>query len=478
MIRLLEQRIHFSTISTRMPFRYGIATMTRLPIAFVFLKFQFGESRSESAWGMASDLLPPRWFKKDPNLAPEAEIAELKAVLNKAIETATGLRTETPFAFWDQLYRAQLEWAEAKEIPPLLANFGTSFVERALLDAFSRHQQTPLCDLIYRRKLGIELGPLHPELYGLSPVDLLPEAPLSSIQVRHTVGFGDPLRDSDITPENQVADALPQSLEAAILHYGISQFKVKINGRLDEDLARLRSLAQIFAEHCPQGYALSLDGNEQFENWPQFRAFWEQARAEPALQALLNRVLFIEQPLSRHNALCDKGIGKLSDGSETPPVIIDESDAGPESFRDALDCGYRGISHKNCKGVFKGIANRCLIEYRNQKENTGLFMSGEDLCNLGPVALLQDLAAQSLLGNASVERNGHHYFYGLSQFPAAVQELVCKHHPELFEKRSDQTAALTIRGGSLPTAGLHEAPFGTRFQPEELAAALGLSPLS
>lgn len=478
MIRLLEHRIHFSTIQTRMPFRYGIATMKRLPITFVFLKFQFGESRSQTGWGFASDLLPPRWFKKDPTQAPEAEIEEMKQVLRHAITVAEELAAETPFAFWSQLYNAQLAWAISCEIPALLANFGTSFVERALLDAFARHRQQPLARLIHQNKLGIQLASLHPELRGQSTADLLPTPPLPSIQVRHTVGFGDPLFTSDITPEDRVADDLPQSLEAAIQHYGITQFKVKINGYPDEDLIRLDSLAKIFAARCPHGYALSLDGNEQFKSWAQFRAFWEQARSQPKLQTLLDNVIFIEQPLSRQTALQSNDIGTLSNGSPTPPVIIDESDEGPATFRDALACGYRGISHKNCKGVFKGIANRCLIQYRNQNKDTNLFMSGEDLCNLGPVALLQDLALQSLLGNASVERNGHHYFYGLSQFPAAIQQLLRERHAELFAESSDRTATLAIKAGELPTRELHKHPFGTQFLPEELATALDLPPLN
>jgi cyclopropane fatty-acyl-phospholipid synthase-like methyltransferase len=58
-------------------------------------------------------------------------------------------------------------------------------------------------------------------------------------------------------------------------------------------------------------------------------------------------------------------------------------------------------------------------------------MSGEDLCNVGPVALLQDLVVQAALGVTSVERNGHHYFKGLSAWPAAVQAHVLKEHGDV-----------------------------------------------
>ena len=61
-------------------------------------------------------------------------------------------------------------------------------------------------------------------------------------------------------------------------------------------------------------------------------------------------------------------------------------------------------------------------------------MSGEDLANIGPVALLQDLAVVASLGVRSVERNGHHYFAGLSAFPRAVQQQILTHHGDLYER--------------------------------------------
>ena len=74
-------------------------------------------------------------------------------------------------------------------------------------------------------------------------------------------------------------------------------------------------------------------------------------------------------------------------------MIIDESDGGLESSREALRLGYVGTSHKNCKGVFKGIANACLIAKRKAEDLGGRFeLSSEDLANVGPVAMLQDMA--------------------------------------------------------------------------------------
>jgi len=55
-----------------------------------------------------------------------------------------------------------------------------------------------------------------------------------------------------------------------------------------------------------------------------------------------------------------------------------------------------GTSRRNWKGIFKGLANARRLAQRRAGE-TGM-MSGEDLSNVGPVALSQDLAVQAALG--------------------------------------------------------------------------------
>jgi hypothetical protein len=142
-------------------------------------------------------------------------------------------------------------------------------------------------------------------------------------------------------------------------------------------------------------------------------------------------------------------------------MIIDESDGELGSLPRALELGYRGASHKNCKGVFKGIANRCLLAQRTQLDpRRKWIMSGEDLCGVGPVAVLQDLAVQAALGNASVERNGHHYVAGLSGFTEEFQEAMLFAHPDLYQPSSAGWPTLRIRGGELALSSINRAPLG------------------
>ena len=86
-------------------------------------------------------------------------------------------------------------------------------------------------------------------------------------------------------------------------------------------------------------------------------------------------------------------------------------------------------------------------------------MSGEDLANIGPVALLQDLAVQAALGNESVERNGHHYYRGLSVFPPSISRAMLSCHGDLYTA-FDGTARLDVCQGKLNLGSVNAAPLG------------------
>jgi hypothetical protein len=90
-------------------------------------------------------------------------------------------------------------------------------------------------------------------------------------------------------------------------------------------------------------------------------------------------------------------------------------------------------------------------------------MSGEDLTTIGPVSLLQDLAVQAALGIESVERNGHHYFAGLSMFPAEVQRQVLAVHADLYHATAAGWPALSISDGTIDVTSAVTALFGMAF---------------
>jgi len=111
------------------------------------------------------------------------------------------------------------------------------------------------------------------------------------------------------------------------------------------------------------------------------------------------------------------------------------------------------------------VANAALLA-RRRAAGEAAVLSGEDLANVGPVGLLQDLAAQAALGVTSVERNGHHYFAGLAQFPTALQAHALAHHGDLFVRHAGSWPRLDVRGGKLALGSVLRAPFGVAGEPD------------
>lgn len=461
-IAVQNVKLHLHNIRTRMPFRYGIAEMIALPHLFVSVECEID---GHPQVGLAADSLAPKWFTKDPNTSYRDDVAGMLHVIESAAKFAQQIkRAATVFDLWQQIYAAQKNWAATPGYPPLLRNFGVSLIERAVTDAFCRATGTSLAQALRANMLGIHLGAIHKELANYTPADLLPVHPLRSLIARHTVGLSDPLTDREITPSDRIHDGLPQSLEACIRSYGLTYFKIKVCGNKKIDVERLKQIAAVLGDNVSSDFAFTLDGNEQYKTVEQFKAMWQSITRDSELAPLLSRLLFVEQPFHRAVALSENVQQALSSWHDRPPIIIDESDSQLDSLPTALGCGYVGTSHKNCKGIFKGIANACLLEYyRRSNPNQRYVLSGEDLTNIGPVALLQDLAVMANLGVRHIERNGHHYFAGLSMFPRPLQEQVLLHHPDLYHRHEQGFVALTIHGGTVAVGSAVDAPFGLAF---------------
>ena len=467
-------------MKARMPFRYGIASLVAVPHLFVRVT---AEIDGRPGVGLAADGLPPKWFTKNPEASFEEDLEEMLAVIRQACHLAlVAGPARTVYELWREIYEGQKEWAASGNYPPLLWGFGVSLVERALIDAFCRVTGSTFEYALRKNAFGIRLGDIHRGMEGVEPRALLPERASRSIIARHTVGLTDPLTDADVPGDERVDDGLPQSLEASIRAYGLTHLKIKLCGDAAQDAERLKQIAGLMERHSGSDYAFTLDGNEQYTEIDPFRSLWEAVAADPSLHRFMDGLLFVEQPLRRDVAL-DDGVGAaLRDWTGSPPMIIDESDGTLTSAAEALELGYAGTSHKNCKGIIKGVANACLIADRRQK-NPGreYVLSSEDLGNVGPVALLQDLAVAACLGVGHTERNGHHYFTGLSMYPPDVQLTVLQHHGTLYRRHKTGFPTLNLQDGRLNITSVVDAPFGyafdldtTRFTPLEDWSAASL----
>lgn len=462
MIRTKEIDLRIQNMRTRMPFKFGISTMTAVPHLVLGLVLEVDGRTVE---GCSADHLPPKWFTKNPQTSLEDEVGDMISVIRHASDAALSIGPATdPFTFWQELYRVQKRWGTGRSFAPLLWGLGTSLVERAMIEAFCRLKGLNFNQAVRSNAFGLRFDVLYSQLADLSPSDVFPASPATVTNVRHTVGLGDPLTEPEIPPDERCDDGLPQSLDQVIDTYGISYFKIKLFGDKERDFDRMKRTAKIIEGRLKQ-FAFTMDGNENYGDMESFRSFWEALREDRDLAGFLRRLICIEQPLHRNVALDESVRRHFQAWPDRPPFIIDESDGDIGDVKRAVEIGYAGTSYKNCKGVFKGLSNAAYLKYlARQHPDRPHILTSEDLSNIGPIALMQDLAVLATLGVDHTERNSHHYFKGLTVWPREIQEKVLTHHPDLFSMHREGYPYMRIDQGQINMKSVTNSPFGVGFE--------------
>jgi L-alanine-DL-glutamate epimerase-like enolase superfamily enzyme len=453
-LRVVDVELYERPVKLRLPFRFGVVTLTAAPQAFVRARIELEDGRQ--GWGAGAELLAPKWFDKNLALSNEANFEQLRLALRLARDAYVDGELRTAFGHFAAHYREVIEAGARHDLNPLVACFGPAQLDRAVLDAFCRLGQMSFYEAVQGNLAGIAPAELAPELAGFDIDAFLARLqPAARIAARHTVGLVDAI---DGHPR-QANDGLPESLAEAIAAYGHTWFKLKVGGRLEEDVARLREIAAVL-DASGAAYRASLDGNEQYDDLDALVALWRRMQAEPKLARLVGAIAFIEQPINRKHAL-ERDVSAVS---RITPVIIDESDADLDAFPRARSLGYSGVSSKMCKGLYKSILNaaRCALWSTADQR---YFMTAEDLTTQAGLAVQQDLALVSLLGLTHVERNGHHYVNGMAGASEAEQAAFLAAHPDLYE-RSHGAVRLRIRAGQLAIGSLDRPGFASGAEPD------------
>jgi len=451
-------------VFARMPFRFGVITMRAAPL--LTLAVEIEDAAGRRATGYAADFLAYRWFDKRPQKSLADNCHDLIQSVHEARDLYLDAGREgcaTAFDLWHATYPEIEARALARDFNRLGASFGASMLERGVIDALGRMTGRTY-DALVRGGLGIDLGRLCDGLRGCQIGAVLPERPLETLHVRHTVGLIDPITDAD-RGEAAVGDGLPETLEDYLDDDGILYLKIKVSGQVNQDIDRLEAIAAVLGRR-DRRFHISLDGNEQYQRVDDFLELITRIKATPTLARFYEQIMFIEQPLDRAVALDPSVKPALTLLSRDKPVIIDEADGWLGAFREAVGLGYRGTSHKNCKGIYKSLQNKAFIALYNKRAGgPALFLSGEDLSNVPVVALQADLASMALLGISHVERNGHHYFRGLGHLSEAEKMDALTLHPDLYEHRGDE-AFLKITDGKLACGSLQVPGMGFAALPD------------
>jgi len=437
-IALFERPVRFAH-----PFRFGAVTIHAATQAFVRVEIEL-EGGGISIGGSA-ELMAPKWFDKRPQLSSEQTVDELRRSLVIARDLyLTGDGFETAFGLHAGRIASQVAACGKEDIPPLAAAFGPAEIDKAVLDALLRAQNTDFFSGMAANVAGIDAR-LAPDLdeAGIAAF-LAGRRRIERVAIRHTVGL-----DDTVEGAGGVADPLQNS--------GARYFKLKLGGDPEADAARLIRIGKELGA-LPYEYQVTLDANEQYADLDSLGALIDRLENDAALRPIASKLLYVEQPMPR-DITRQSPLGALSKHD----FIIDEADDSYDAFPQAERLGYRGISSKSCKGIYKSILNAARAQQWSAGGDT-YFITGEDLTCQAGLAVQQDLALGALIGVTHAERNGHHYVDGFAETPEHEAGAFLAAHPDLY-LRDGNTIKLSIHDGYLLTGSLTKSGFASGAHP-------------
>ncbi|MCK1640627.1 hypothetical protein IVA95_24320 [Bradyrhizobium sp. 157] len=453
-LRLAVRDISFfeRPVTFARPFRFGAVVINATPQVFVRVEIEV--ERQGRALGASAEFLVPKWFDKRPHLSPEETVAELRRSLLIARDIYLAHPTyDTAFGLHAACIGAQIEACARADIPPLAAAYGPAEIDKAILDALLRCTGTSFFDGMADNIAGVDAR-LSRDL-GDDDVSrfLAGRKRLERVAIRHTVGM-----DDKIEGEGGVADRQENA--------GARYFKLKLNGDPAHDADRLIRIGNELAT-LSYDYRVTLDANEQYADLTALNALVERLDRDAALRPIAQKLLYIEQPMPR-DITRQSPLGALA----RRDFIVDEADDAYDAFPVAQALGYRGISSKSCKGIYKSVINATRAA-KWSASGERYFIAGEDLTCQAGLAVQQDLALGALIGVTHAERNGHHYVDGFGDTPVTEAEAFLAGHPDLYI-RGGNKIRLAIHDGDLLTGSLTTPGFATAVDPDWSA----MSPLA
>jgi hypothetical protein len=422
----------------RAPFRFGAVTVNEGVQLFVHVEIEVeGKGRGH---GAAAELMVPKWFNKDPALSADETVDQLR----RSAETARTLYLghpgyDTAFGLHAACIEAQYAACAEAGIPALAAQFGPAEIDKAILDALLHIEQTDFFTGLSANLPGLDArltGDIDDHAIGEF---LTARKPSPRIAVRHTIGM---------------LDGAQSMREAVAEDY--RYFKIKLCGDPAKDRARLIAVAGALAD---TDYRATADANEQYRSLDDLRALTDAIRSDPALADFSTRLLYIEQPFARETT----GNFPLHELGSTLGFIIDEADDSYDAFPRARALGYRGVSTKSCKSIYKSLLNGVRAAAWNQAGGD-YFISAEDLTCQAGLAVQQDTALVAFHGLTHAERNGHHYVDGFAETPAEEAQAFLAAHPDLYERDGDRVR-LAVHDGALATGSLAAKGFACAVPP-------------
>ena len=442
-IRIDEVTFDFEDYLYRTPIKFGGTEVDRVTLLNVHCSVR--NAAGKVMKGFSSMPLGNVWSFPSKVLTYEQTLGAMKALAGRIAKITNAYRefghpVDLNLALEHEYLQAADEVSRelklAQPIPKLCTLTTASPFDAAVHDAFGKlHNrsayQTYGPDLM-RHDLSHYIGD---EFKGEYLERYVLKTPKASMPLYHLVGAVDPITEADI--KKRIGDGLPETLPEWIVHNGLTNIKIKLNGEdLKWDIDRVlrvdKTAAETQAKRGVSKWVYSLDFNEKCPNVGYLVEMMQTIRAKTP--AGFRRVQYVEQPTKRDLKADRQNV--MHEATKFCPVVIDESLTDKEMLMLAREMGYSGTALKACKGQSQAL----LMGAVAQKYK--MFLCVQDLTCPGASLIHSAGPAAHVPGVAAIEANAR-------QYVPAANEGWEKKFPGIFVVKDGQMKTGVLKGPGL-----------------------------
>jgi L-alanine-DL-glutamate epimerase-like enolase superfamily enzyme len=439
-VRVVETRLFFLPVHTRVPLKFGTEALTYVTCARAEVTVEDAQGRRAVGWGETP--LSVQWVWPG-ELSYAARHDAVKAFCIRLAGAwvdfqASGHPIEITHAFGeDVLAKLTADFNTVSQLdeqmPYLASLLCLSVFDIALHDAYGQLHNTDVYRTYNRdfmnRDLASYLTPAEDEgveFHGKYIEDFLSPSPPRELPAWHLVGGLDPLGEEDLTGE-EPNDDYPVLLSDWIQKDGLNCLKVKLRGNdAAWDYDRLCRVGRIAADEGAKH--LTADFNCTVQDPDYVNEILDRLKAEHP--AIYDSIVYVEQPFPYDLEIHAIDVHSVSDRK---PLFLDESAHDWKFVKLGRKLGWSGVALKTCKTQTGALLSLCWAKAH------GMPLMVQDLTNpmLAQIPHCRLAAhAETIMG---VETNAMQFYPDASASEAAV-------HPGLYRRRNGQVDLSTVSG--------------------------------
>ena len=439
-IRVVDARVFFLPVVTRMPLKFGGQTVTSVTCARVAITVEDAGGRQATGWGETPLSVQWAWPADLPYDTRHEAMQSLVLELGRRW-VGFGERGH-PLVLGSRFLEDVLPGVRRSHnsehpdaaIPTLASLICASPFDIAIHDAYGVLHGVDTYQTYGRDHLDCDLAALlEPapgsgvRFQGRVPADMLvtnPAAVPTRLPAWHLVGGLDPLTDADRTG-SEPDDEFPVTLLDWIDADGLQCLKIKLTGTSATwDFERLVRVGEIaIAKGCPH---LSADFNCTVTEPGYVNDVLDRLRREHP--RIFGMILYVEQPfpyeLEEHPI-------DVHSVSARKPLFLDESAHDWKIVRLGRDLGWSGVALKTCKTQTGAILSACWARAH------GMPLMVQDLTNPMLAQIPHCRLAAHTATIMGVETNSMQFYPAASAIEARI-------HPGLYRRHNGQIDLSTL----------------------------------